>query len=103
MASRTLAGLSLHDGLESLPDATTTGIPWLITFWTAASTAALAEPPMLRLTTLGRPGVRLAKIQLSADTSVDILAPPLQSNIRTGINRTALATPYCDPPIIPAT
>ena len=94
IASGTLAGLLLHDKPASLPADTTTGIPRLIKSWTALSSTVLAEAPRLMLTTLGRPGARLAEIQLSAETIVEISAPPVQGNTRTGINRTSLATPY---------
>ncbi len=46
---------------------------------------------------------RLLATQLIPEMMMELLLPPVQPNTRTGTRRTALATPWVEPPMVPAT
>src|ERR1043165_3222222 len=103
MASGTRAGLKLQAFDELLPAATATVTPSATTACTAASSAADAGPPRLKLATAGTPAAWSAITQLSPAMTADVEVLPEQSKTLTGTRSTDLATPYVVPPIVPAT
>ena len=68
---------------------------------TALSSAVLKPPPRLMLATAGR--MALAVTQSMPWTMSVVVPLPAQLSTRTPTIRTPLATPYCDPPTVPAT
>ena len=71
-AAGTRAGELPQASTAELPAATKAATPSLMTLWSAASTAALAAPPRLMLTTAGVPAAWLATIQSRPATTSEL-------------------------------
>jgi hypothetical protein len=95
------AGETLQAFWFSFPAATTTVTPAVVIRATAESVAEDAEPPRLMLATEGP--LALAATQSMPAITPELDPEPEQSNTRTGIRVTCLATPYVVPPTVPAT
>src|SRR5687768_15503505 len=73
----------------------------MIEFLTAVSSALDAPPPRLMFATDGL--MRLRVTQSTPAITPEFVPDPLQLSTRTAYSRTALATPYVEPPTVPAT
>ncbi len=104
IASATRAGVKLQASLLLLPAAMAKTTPSAIALRTAVSTVALApEPPRLMLATAGAPAAWLPATQSMPAATPAKLPEPWQLSTLTAVNATPLATPYCEPPMVPAT
>ena len=101
IASATLAGEEVDALAFALPAAIEYVTPEAIELRTALSSAVDTPPPRLMLATAGL--MRLAVTQSTPAMTPDVEPEPLQLSTRTANKRTLLATPYVDPPIVPAT
>src|SRR6266511_45284 len=101
IAAGTRAGLKLQALALLLPAAMAYVTPELIELATALSNVVSMPPPRLMLATAG---VTLLAVTQSMPAATCAVVPlPLQFRTRTATSCTPLATPYCDPPTVPAT
>src|SRR5262245_48020666 len=101
MAALTRAGDWLDAFVLPLPAATAYVTPAVIELFTAVSSDVLMPPPRLMFATAG--AARCDVTQFTPAITPEMLPDPEQFSTRTANSRAALATPYVDPPTVPAT
>src|SRR5688500_2623584 len=102
MAFAARAGETLHAFAPLLlPAATAIETFALCRLFTAVSSALEAPPPRLMLATAG--GVWFRRTQSTPAITPEFVPEPEQLSTRTPRNKTFLATPKVEPPIVPAT
>jgi hypothetical protein len=75
----------------------------LIELFTAVSRALFAPPPRLMFAIAGCPAPWLPVTQSTPAMTPEVLPEPWQFRARTPTSRTPLATPWTEPPTVPAT
>ena len=97
------AGEELQAFVLSLPAASAYVTPSAIELRTAWSSDEATLPPRLMFATAGAPAAWLAVTQSMPWMTPEIGPLPWQLSTRTATRLTPLATPYVDPPTVPAT
>src|SRR5919199_4119697 len=101
MAAGVRAGEVVHASTLLLPAATQNVTPALTAFVTASSSACDAPPPNDMFATAGL--IALLATQFTPAMTPEFVPDPLQFRTRTATSETPLATPYVEPPTVPAT
>src|SRR5207253_9489863 len=94
-------GETLQASVLPLPAATVKTMPELTAPATASFSAFETPPPRERFATAGL--TAFCATQLTPAMTADVEPEPLQSSTRTATSDTPFATPYVEPPIVPAT
>ena len=97
------AGEELQAFVFSLPAASAYVTPSAIELRTAWSSDDETPPPRLMLATAGAPATWLPVTQSMPAITPEFEPLPAQSRTRTATRLTPLATPYAEPPTVPAT
>ena len=103
IAAGVRAGENLQASRFEFPAAMAYVTPSLMELVTALSSAVDAPPPRLMLATAGAPATWSAVTQSMPAMTPEVVPLPAQSSTRTATSETPLATPYVEPPVVPAT